>query len=58
MQYDVNEDNIYTVFVNDDDICWCCKNQYGCPLIECINRGLVIPTEDIMVKDCKLFIHI
>lgn len=55
MQYDVNEDNIYTVFVNDDDICWCCKNQYGCPLIECINRGLVIPTEDIMVKDCKLF---
>lgn len=55
MQFDINEDGIETTYLNDDDICWICENQYGCPLIECLNRGLVIPTEDIQVRDCALF---
>lgn len=55
MEFDVNELGVETTYLNEDDLCWTCKNQYGCPLIECLNRGLVIPTEDIIVTECELY---
>ena len=44
-----------TVFVDKGDICYYCENQYGCPLIECLNNGLVTATEPIEVLDCAHF---
>lgn len=44
-----------SVMVSDKDMCWDCKNQYGCPLIECLANGLVEPTNEILVVECHHF---
>ena len=44
-----------SVMVSDNDMCWDCKNQYGCPLIECLANGLVVPTDEILVLECHHF---
>lgn len=41
-----------TVYIDKQDICVWCEQQYGCPLIECLANGLVEPTDDIRVVDC------
>lgn len=46
------EENYRTVYINKDDVCVYCEQQYGCPLIECLSNGLVEATSDILVKDC------
>lgn len=45
-----------TVYITEDDKCSSCNARYGCPLIECLSNGLVIPTTDIKVVDCEHFI--
>ena len=55
MEFETNEYNEPTLYLDFDDLCWLCKNQYGCPLIECINLGLVVPTGDIKVGKCELY---
>lgn len=45
-----------TVYLDKEDMCWDCKQQYGCPLIECLANGLVIPTVlNINVAECRNF---
>lgn len=47
------EDEIQrTVYLDKEDICVDCEQQYGCPLIECLANGLVVYTEPIRVCDC------
>ena len=46
------EDDSRTVYLDKDDICVWCEEQYGCPLIECLSNGLVEATSDIKVKEC------
>lgn len=48
-------DDSITVFIDKNDLCVWCENQYGCPLIECLNNGLVTATEPIEVLDCAHF---
>lgn len=55
MEVSKNELNEHTVYLDDDDICFDCTNRYGCPLIECLNLGLVKAEEDITVKECELY---
>jgi len=47
------EEDFRTVYINKDDICMYCEQQYGCPLIECLANGLVEAKEPIMVIDCR-----
>lgn len=47
-----DEEGYKTVYINKDDICVYCEQQYGCPLIECLSNGLVEATSDILVKEC------
>lgn len=47
------EDIERTVYLNQDDICIDCQQQYGCPLIECLANGLVEQTQPIKVVDCR-----
>lgn len=42
-----------TVYLDKDDICLWCEQQYGCPLIECLSNGLVIAEEPIRVLECE-----
>lgn len=49
------KDTFRTVYLNKDDICIYCEQQYGCPLIECLSNGLVEATSDIKVIDCAHF---
>lgn len=49
------DDDFRTVFLDADDICVYCEQQYGCPLIECLSNGLVTATEPIKVLDCAHF---
>lgn len=42
-----------TVYIDKEDICVWCEQQYGCPLIECLAEGLVIQEEPIRVCDCR-----
>lgn len=45
-----------SVNIDIEDMCWDCKQRYGCPLIECLANGLVIPTvPDINVVECRNF---
>lgn len=55
MEVSSNEYENPTTYIDSDDICIDCKNQYGCPLIECLNLNLVQAFEPFTVKDCKLF---
>lgn len=48
----VTDNDNRSVYLNEDDICWNCKNRYGCPLVECLSNGLVEATSDILVKEC------
>lgn len=50
------EDISRTVYLDKQDICVWCEQQYGCPLIECLANGLVEPTSDIRVVDCVHYI--
>ena len=45
-----------TVYLDKEDICMWCEQQYGCPLIECLANGLVEPASDIRVVDCAHYI--
>ncbi len=45
-----------TVYLDKDDICIYCEQQYGCPLIECLSNGLVEATSDIKVIDCAHYL--
>ena len=46
-----------TIYLDKDDICIWCEQQYGCPLIECLSNGLVnMADEDIKVSDCSHFL--
>lgn len=45
-----------TVYLDKQDICMWCEQQYGCPLIECLANGLVEATSDIKVVDCAHYI--
>lgn len=51
MEVDTNEES-RTVFIDKNDICVWCEQQYGCPLIECLANGLVEATSGINVVDC------
>lgn len=48
----ITDNDNRSVYLNNDDICWNCKNRYGCPLVECLSNGLVEATSDILVKEC------
>ena len=55
MEVSNNEYENPTVYIDSSDICWSCMNQYGCPLIECLNRGLVTMDEAIFINECELY---
>lgn len=55
MEVSINEEGQPTTYLDSDDSCFFCKNQYGCPLIECINRGIVQMDEPIIITECKMF---
>ena len=56
MEVSNNEYENPTTYIDSNDICMVCKNQYGCPLIECLNRGLVVMNCDcIEISQCELF---
>lgn len=55
MEIEIDEEDFRTVYIDKDDICMYCEQQYGCPLIECLSSGLVKATEPIVVKDCAHF---
>jgi len=55
MEISYNELDEPTVYLDDDDSCFICRNQYGCPLIECLNRNIVSMEEPIIITECKLF---
>lgn len=42
-----------TVYIDNEDVCMYCEQQYGCPLIECLAEGLVEQSEPIRVCDCR-----
>ena len=52
MEVELTEDEC-TVYIDKDDICVWCEQQYGCPLIECLANGLVTAEEPIQVLDCR-----
>ena len=51
-----DEDIYRTVYLDKDDICIYCEQQYGCPLIECLSNGLVEAQDDIKVVDCAHYL--
>ena len=54
---DDGEEITRTVYLNKDDICVWCEQQYGCPLIECLSNGLVESVEGgIRVSDCAHYV--
>lgn len=53
METDIDNEGNRTVYINNNDICISCNNQYGCPLIECLSNGLVEQDERINVVDCQ-----
>lgn len=56
MEVSNNEYENPTVYIDLEDMCWSCINQYGCPLIECLNRGLVVMgDDDITIAECELY---
>ena len=55
MEVEIDEEDYRTVYIDKDDICVYCEQQYGCPLIECLSNGLVTATEPIHVIDCVHF---
>lgn len=57
MEVEINEDDLSrSVFIDKNDICVYCEQQYGCPLIECLSSGLVEAISGgIKVTDCAHF---
>ena len=55
VEYD-EEEGFRTVYIDKDDICMYCEQQYGCPLIECLSNGLVTANEPIKVLDCRHYL--
>lgn len=53
MKVEIDDEEYKTVYIERDDICIYCEQQYGCPLIECLANGLVEATSGgINVLDC------
>ena len=55
MEVEIEEygDEVFrSVYLNPQDRCVSCEQQYGCPLIECLANGLVDATSGINVLDC------
>jgi hypothetical protein len=52
----IEEEDTRTVYIDKEDICVWCEQQYGCPLIECLANGLVEASEPIRVVDCAHYI--
>lgn len=52
MQVEIDKEDYRTVYIDGNDMCMYCEQQYGCPLIECLANGLVTATSGINVLDC------
>jgi len=57
MEVELDNEDFKTVYIDKDDICIYCEQQYGCPLIECLSNGLVELVEPIRVTDCEHFVR-
>lgn len=55
MDVEIDDEGNRTVYLDRNEICIYCEQQYGCPLIECLSSGLVTATEPIEVLDCAHF---
>jgi|GEM_PF-1156061 len=56
MRVEVNKQGQIDVFADTKDICYACKNNTDCPLIEALRAEIVfLHYEEIDVQTCGLF---
>ena len=56
MYFEVDDNNINMLVLEEEDICHKCSLKYDCPLICGLTSGFVVQnTDDDLLIDCNIF---